>query len=175
MEMWEVLDKDGKSTGEIMKKNDQTFFDRGLCHLGAEVWIINSENKILIQKRSKQKRISPNMWAMTGGSVILGETSKDTIVREAKEELNIDIDANELHLITRFKIGSLWVDTYLLKHDYDIEKMKFQKDEVADAKWVTSKEIDNLVKEGNFMEFRWEIVGEFINKETTYLQTCRVN
>ncbi len=57
MEMWEVLDNEGNPTGKIMKKNEQRFFDKGFCHLGAEVWIINSDNKILIQKRSKQKII----------------------------------------------------------------------------------------------------------------------
>ena len=45
MEFWEVLDRQGNKTGEIMEKNDESFFKRGYCHLGAEVWIINSEKK----------------------------------------------------------------------------------------------------------------------------------
>ena len=85
MELWEVLDDNGNATGEVMKKYDKRVFDKGFYHLGADVWIINSDNKLLIQKRAKQKRLEPNVWAMTGGSVILGENSKDTIVREAKE------------------------------------------------------------------------------------------
>ena len=103
MELWEVLDDNGNATGEIMEKYDQKVFDRGFYHLGADVWIINSDNKILIQKRAKQKKLEPNVWAMTGGSVILGENSINTIVREAKEELNIDINADDLKLITKFK------------------------------------------------------------------------
>lgn len=50
---------------------------------------------------------------MTGGSVILGENSLETIVREAKEELNIDSDANNLKLITKFRTGNVWIDTYI--------------------------------------------------------------
>ena len=84
MELWEIIDDKGNATGEIMEKYDQKVFDRGLYHFGADVWIINSDNKILIQKRAKKKRLEPNVWAMTGGSVILGENSKETIVREAK-------------------------------------------------------------------------------------------
>lgn len=165
MEMWEVLDSEGNQTGEIMKKNEPGFFEKGLCHLGAEVWIINSDNKILIQKRSKQKNLYPNVWAMTGGAVILGENSKETIVREAKEELNIDINQDELTFISKIKIDSLWVDIYVLKHDYDIDKMKLQEEEVIDVKWATWKEIDNLVNERNFIEYRWEIVSEILKKE----------
>ena len=84
MELWEVLDDNGNPTGEIMEKYDQKVFDKELYHLGSDVWIINNENKILIQKRSEQNRLEPNVWAMTVGSVILGEKSKEPILREAK-------------------------------------------------------------------------------------------
>ena len=57
MEYWEVLDGEGKPTGEIMEKYDKKVFERGFYHLGADVWIINSDNKILIQKRSPLKRL----------------------------------------------------------------------------------------------------------------------
>ncbi len=164
-ELWQVLDREGNPTGEIMKKYDQKVFERGFYHLGADVWIINSKNKILIQKRSPLKKLEPNVWAMTGGSVILGENSLKTIVREAKEELNIDIDESNLKLITKFRTGNVWIDTYILKCNYDISKMKFQEDEVSDAKWATWEEIDDLVKKGQFIKHRWEFVNKFIKEE----------
>ena len=159
MEYREVLDGEGKPTGEIMKKYDKEVFDRGFYHLGSDVWIINSNNKILIQKRSPLKKLEPNVWAMTGGSVIVGENSLKTIVREAKEELDIDIDINKLKLITKFRTGNVWIDTYVLKCDYDISKMRFCKEEVQDAKWATWEEIDELVKKGQFIKHRWEFVN----------------
>lgn len=165
MELWEVLDDKGNPTGEIMEKYDKRVFDKGLYHLGSDVWIINSENKILIQKRSENKRLEPNVWAMTGGSVIVGENSLETIVREAKEELDITIDSNKLKLITKFKTGNVWIDTYILKNDYDISKMNFQKEEVSDAKWATWNEIDELVKEGKFIKHRWEFVNKLLKDE----------
>lgn len=165
MELWEVLDGEGNLTGEIMEKYDRKVFEKGFYHLGADVWIINSDNKILIQKRSPLKRLEPNVWAMTGGSVMLGEKSLKTIVREAKEELDIDINANNLKLITKFRTGNVWIDTYILKCDYDISKMKFQEDEVSDAKWATWDEIDDLVNKGQFIKHRWEFVNKFLKEE----------
>lgn len=50
---------------------------------------------------------------LAGGSVILGEKSKETIVREAKEELDIDINPNELKFMTKFITGNVWIDTYI--------------------------------------------------------------
>ncbi len=102
---------------------------------------------------------------MTGGSVILGENSKDTIVRESKEELDIDINANDLKLITKFKTGNVWIDTYILKCDYDISEMKFQEDEVSDVKWATWIEISDLVNNGQFIKHRWEFISKFIKEE----------
>lgn len=162
MEYWEVLDSEGNPTGEIMKKYDQSVFDRGLYHLGADVWIINSENKILIQKRSSLKKLDPNVWAMTGGSVIFGEKSFETIIRESREELGIQIDLKKLKLTKRFKTGNVWIDTYILRNDYDIANMKFQEEEVSEAKWATWKEIDDLVKNGQFIKNRWEFVKDLL-------------
>ena len=102
---------------------------------------------------------------MTGGSVILGEKSINTIVREAKEELDIDINAEDLKLITKFKTGNVWIDTYILKCDYEISKMKFQEDEVSDAKWATWEEIEELVKNGEFIKNRWQFVSKILKEE----------
>ena len=165
MEYWDVLDENGNPTGEIMKKYDEKVFERGLYHLGSDLWPINSENKILIQKRSSQKRLEPNVWAMTGGSVIVGENSKQTIIRESKEELDINVNCDDLKLITRFKTGNVWIDTYIIKKDYDISEMKFKEDEVSEVKWASFEEIDDLVNKGQFIKNRWEFVSKFLKNE----------
>ncbi len=159
MELWEVLDKEGNKTGKIMEKSQEEFFEKGFCHLGAEVWIINSKNKILLQKRSSNKKIFPNVWAMIGGSVIVGEDSKHTIVREVKEELNIDVDINKLEFISKFRVGSLIVETYILKCDYEINNMKLKKDEVAEVKWMQIEEIEYLIRENKFFGNRNEALN----------------
>ena len=52
MELWEVLDGEGKPTGEIMERKAGNVLKSGFYHLASDVWVINSDNKILIQKRS---------------------------------------------------------------------------------------------------------------------------
>ena len=165
MEYWDVLDENGNPTGEIMKKYDEKVFERGLYHLGSDLWPINSENKILIQKRSSQKRLEPNVWAMTGGSVIVGENSKQTIIRESKEELDINVNCDDLKLITRFKTGNVWIDTYIIKKDYDISKMHFKEDEVSEVEWASFEEIDDLVNKEQFIKHRWKFVSKFLKNE----------
>lgn len=53
-----------------MEKYDKKVFERGFYHLGADVWIINSDNKILIQKRSPLKRLEPNVCGRIGRLLI---------------------------------------------------------------------------------------------------------
>ena len=91
MEVWDILDENGNITGETMCKGDKKVWEEGIYHQGVDAWIINSENKILIQKRSPKKKLEPNVWAMTGGSVIKGETLLEALKRETLEELGIEL------------------------------------------------------------------------------------
>lgn len=52
--------------------------------------IINKENRILVTKRSDKMSL-PLKWEFPGGKVEQNETYEQTLLREIKEELNIDI------------------------------------------------------------------------------------
>lgn len=164
MELWEILDENGKTTGEVMKKYDKSVFEKGFYHLGADVWIINNDNKILIQKRSHKKRLEPNVWAMTGGSVIKGESSLETLKREVKEELGIELKIDSAIKIKHYKTGNVWLDEYLVKQDIDLSKIVMQKEEVSDVKFVSFDEIEKLYQDNRFMKNRWEFVRDEIKK-----------
>lgn len=53
--------------------------------------IANSEGKIYVQKRSLDRRMFPGVWEIPGGHVDEGETMEETIQREIKEELNLEV------------------------------------------------------------------------------------
>ena len=161
MEIWDILDNEGNKTGRTMIKGEEKI-PEGFYHLGADVWIKNSENKILIQKRSPQKKLEPNVWAMTGGSVIKGETSVETIERETFEELGIKINVKEAKILTRFKTGNVWIDTFFLKQDIDLDKVIMQEEEVCDVKWAAYEEIEEIYQQGQFIKNRWEFVRDII-------------
>ena len=163
MEIWDILDSEGNKTGRTMVKGEEKL-PEGFYHLGADVWIKNSENKILIQKRSPQKKLSPNVWAMTGGSVIKGETSIETIERETFEELGVQLNVKDAKMLTRFRTGNVWVDTYFLKQDIDLSKIIMQKEEVSEVKWATYDEIEEIYQNGQFIKNRWEFVKNIIKE-----------
>ena len=67
--------------------------------------------------------------------------------------------------MTEFKTQNVWVKTFILTQNLDISQMIFSEDEVADAKWLTWNEIDDLVKDDNFIQNRWNFVKDYLKEE----------
>lgn len=61
----------------------------------AAVALINKSQKILMQTRPLGKDMA-GLWEFPGGKVEAGETPEAALVRELKEELNIDISERNL-------------------------------------------------------------------------------
>ncbi len=162
-EIWDLVDENGKETGKVMRKGEKV--PEGFYHRGVDVWFINSDNQILIQKRSPGKRLSPNVWAMTGGSVIKGESSLQTIEREVKEELGIQLNMQDLQLLTIYKVEEVWLEEYAVRQEIDLKDVVMQEEEVCDVKWATYEEIQQLFESGQFLKNRWEYVRDFIREK----------
>lgn len=56
--------------------------------------IVNSKGQILLQSRADRDK-----WGLPGGCQELGERFQDTIIREIKEETNLDVREEDLELI----------------------------------------------------------------------------
>lgn len=61
---------------------------------GAAGIIVNENGQILLQSRADRDK-----WGVPGGCQELGERFEDTVIREVKEETNLDITEDNLELI----------------------------------------------------------------------------
>ncbi len=57
--------------------------------------IKNDDGKILIVKRHPKSRTDPEMWELPGGKVEEGEFFADALIREIKEETDLDSTVGE--------------------------------------------------------------------------------
>ena len=57
--------------------------------------IKNSDDEILIVKRHPKSRTDPEMWELPGGKVEKKEHFADALVREIKEETNLDCEVGD--------------------------------------------------------------------------------
>lgn len=150
MEYFDVIDEQGNKTGEIIERNEA--HRKGICHRVIQVWIMNSKNELLLQKRSANKDACPNMWYVSlGGHIESNEDNLQAIIREFSEELGLDVSdqiENIKYLYTYKDIAILndgqfidneFLDVYLLRMDLDPTTLKLQEDEVAEVKFMDYK------------------------------------
>ena len=61
--------------------------------------LVNPQGLILLTQRPKGKSM-PDLWEFPGGKLERGETPKDALIRELREEINIDVSPKDLHPIS---------------------------------------------------------------------------
>lgn len=84
-----VVDKSDKIIG--YRSRYDCHHDKKLIHRAVGVVVYNSQGQILIQKRSKNKDMYPNLYTISAsGHVNKGQTYKQAAIRELKEELGIE-------------------------------------------------------------------------------------
>ena len=61
---------------------------------GTAVLLINKDGHFYLSERIRDGE--PNLWETAGGKIAEGETPEKTIIREAKEEANVDLNSGNL-------------------------------------------------------------------------------
>ena len=152
MELWDVLTAEGKPTGRTMVRGGN-IIRSSEYHLVVHIWPLNDYGSILIQKRTKTKRLMPGVWAATGGAAIAGETSIVAAARELGEELGIKVSPNDLRLVKRIKRRNSFIDMWTVRVNVRVPELKLQKSEVAEAKWVNKATLAAMIDSGEFHDY----------------------
>ncbi len=161
MEILDLYNDLGEKLKETIIRGEKP--DKGKNIMLSVIFIKNNEDKYLIQKTSKAKG---NYFSSTGGHVIQGENGLETIKRELEEELGVVNVSDKIQHIKTFKYPTkpCIFNVYLLKiEQLAISKLKLQKEEVEEVKLLTSKEIENIINNGDFLESHAYIFKSFIN------------
>lgn len=131
----------------------------GYYHLVVHVWIKNSHGQYLIARRSAKKETYPLMWECPGGAALKGENSMQAAVRKVREELGIDLSHEFGELVcTRLRKEELGVkfneimDVWLFTTDCKFRPGEASPYEVADAKWLTPEQIEELFFHGEMVQ-----------------------
>lgn len=112
--------------------------------------IIDSNNNILIAQRSFNKKYNGGKWTVSAaGTLEEGETYISNIIKEIQEELGIAVGEKEL-IPSLYGLenrdNSFYRQMYFIKKDIPISKIKIQKEEVENVKWI---ELDKLIESVN--------------------------
>lgn len=151
MERWDVFDRDRRPTGQILQRGAE--HDSSICQLVIHVCLFNDQGKLLIQRRSLNKKGYPGYWDFSvGGGVLAGETVREAARREVREELGIDVCVSEAAAVTLAFPGG-FDDYFLVDWNGEIHDLKLQPEEVMDARWASCEEILSMVENETFAPF----------------------
>ena len=162
-EYTDLYDENKNLTGEKLfrEKGTKLIVPKGRYSVVVLVFIENSKGEFLFQMTSKRKK---NVWATTGGHVKSGQTSKEAIIEEIKEELGIDINEDEVKLFKTYKYDDAFKDVFYIKKDIDINSLTYEKDEVEYVKYLTKDEILDLINNnGNIRKTNIDAFLDIIN------------
>lgn len=148
MELIDIVDKNGIPTGEVMDKDD--VHNKNFLHNEIGVFIINNSGEILLEKRSPNKRYSPNKWGLCAGHVDTGETLIEAAIREIHEEIGIDVLESDLTPFGNFETfiddtNSHLTHFYYLKCNKKAYEFIIQKEELTEVKWFKIDDIINMI------------------------------
>ena len=102
--------------------------------------IIQKENKILATKRGYGEFI--NMWEFPGGKIESGETKEQALVREIKEELNIEISVDKFAIDIEYQYPNFYL--FMSCFMCSIKEGSIELLEHNDGKWITKEELNTL-------------------------------
>jgi len=165
-----VDEKDNEiGTGEKIKTHQE-----GKLHRAFSIFIFNSRNELLLQKRASSKYHSGGLWANTCCShPNPGETTLDAAHRRLKEEMGFDTPLKEIFTFT-YKIK---FDDDMTEYEYDHVfigefngKPDPDKNEVEEWKLISledlKKDVDNNA--GNYAYW----LKEFLDKLIAYVEAA---
>ena len=150
-ELIDRLDENGNHVGTIMKSVAHSI---GAWHRSVHIYLVNDENELIIQQRSPDKDLFPNLWDISvGGHVSAGEETVISAQRELSEELGINAKTGEFQYLFTFKeifkqgdfISKEFVDVYLIEKNIKKENIHLQDEEVSNYKFISVKEFLTMI------------------------------
>jgi len=118
--------------------------------------VIICKGKILLEKRKGEP--GRGKWTVPGGLVELGESAEQTVMREVREETNLEVEQPELidvvNSVTTDEDGRIKYHFVIVDYFVKLEGgMLKAADDAAELRWVEFSEVENYDLTRSFREF----------------------
>ncbi|HEY0908207.1 MAG TPA: NUDIX hydrolase [Candidatus Paceibacterota bacterium] len=116
---------------------------------GAGILFFNGKNELLIVKPNYKEG-----WSIPGGVVDENESPKAAAIREAKEEIGLDVSDLKLAYIVYTAPEGIKTEAFQflffggILNDTQISKIKLQEDELDEFRFVSENEVVDLLASG---------------------------
>ena len=162
-ELRDLYDINSNKTDRTYYKGDK--IPEGYYPMVVMIVIRNSKGEFLMQKRVASKG---GDWGVTGGHPKSGETPREGIITEVKEELGLDFSGEN---IIEYDSGCDKKDCYkmyFVTKDIDLKEITIQEDELTEVRWFSMEELKDMVERNELNENQISCfikVCDFLNKK----------
>lgn len=127
--------------------------EQPLVGIGA---IIICNGKILLEKRKGDP--GRGKWTVPGGLVELGESAEQTVMREVREETNLEVEQPELidviNSVTTDENGKIRYHFVIVDYFVKLTGGRLEAaDDAAELRWVKFSKVENYDLTKSFREF----------------------
>ena len=143
MEFNDVYDIHRRPTGRVHQRG--TPWAPGDYGFVVCVWVYDGEGRVLLTRRAPQKSF-PGTWENSGGAVKAGETSRQAVARELREETGIEAAEEEFQLLETGREGNIHYDYYCLHREIPLSKIKLLPGETDGVQWATFQQVHELIE-----------------------------
>lgn len=147
MEYLQVFDENKIAIDEKIERSLKRTLNNGKHFMIILLFIQNEDKKFLIQKTSISKG---NVFATTGGHVTYNDSSLETVIKEAKEELNLVLNTNDVTFVDTIDCEICFCDIYYTNKKINMNYIELQEEEVEEIYWLSETEIFDLIKNDKF-------------------------
>jgi len=146
-EIYSVVNEDDKVIGKATRKEVHV---KKLTHRSVMFFIFDKKGRILVTQRTKNKEFYKEYWSIgLGGHVNAGETYDETVVREVKEEANID---DKPFPMGSFKLRLPEESENARVYGFVIDKKpELDPFEVKQGMFLTMEEMEEKIKKEKFL------------------------
>ena len=155
MEYLQVFDENKNKLDEKVNREEKYNLPSNRRFMIVLIFIENEKGEFLLQRTSKSRH---SCIATTGGHVTYGDSALETVIKECKEELGINISADNIHYVDYVLYKNCFLETFYTKMELDPSKLVLQTDEVESVKWYSKDEIaefinNNELRDGNIKPY----------------------
>ncbi len=152
MELVDLYDENRVPLGKTAERYGRK--GPGELRIVVHVCLFDRQGRLLIQKRTENKRLWPGMWDVSvGGGVDAGETTRQGAEREVREELGYPLDLTGVRPSVTVNFAGGFDDFFVAVRDLDADALTLQAEEVSAVRLVTLEELLAMVDDGSFIPY----------------------
>ena len=159
MEYNDIYDAQGKLTGRTHRRG--TPWRPGEYGLVVCVWVYDGEGNLLMTRRAPGKSFA-GTWENSGGAAQAGETSRQAIARELREETGICADPQEFELLDTDRDAHTHYHFYGLKRSTPLSDIVLLPGETDDVQWVSFADVHEMIRRKKICRL---IARQFLRQE----------